>query len=146
MITALEFRVVGRKIHCVRFRAQSAKRGHGKVVASFRADADDIPDGVVAALTLKEVEQLTDWFGAWRGLREKALLADARLVAGGWVLDDLAQAVRDHDGLTGEQAAVLWVGLTQVAKALRKAGFAKPKRTPRVATVAGQLDLLDDLP
>ena len=83
MITVLEFRVVGRKIHCVRFRAQSSKIGQGKVVASFRADVDEIPDGVISALSSKEVEQLYAWFEAWRGLRERTLLSDARLAAGG---------------------------------------------------------------
>ena len=145
MITVLEFRVVGRKIHCVRFRAQSSKVGQGKVVASFRADVDEIPDGVISALSSKEVAQLYAWFEAWRGLREKTLLSDARLVAGGWMLEDLARAVGDPSGLTSDQADLLWMGLTRVAKALRKAGFAKPRRVPPVGKVAGQLDLLDEL-
>ena len=145
MITVLEFRVVGKKIHCVRFRARAAKLGQGKVAASFLADADEIPDGVVAALSQNEYEQLAAWFESWRGIREKLALSQARLAAGSWMLEDLARALSDTDGLTAEQADLLWMGLTRVAKALRKAGFAKPKRVPAVAKVAGQLDLLDDL-
>lgn len=145
MITVLEFRIVGKKIHCVRFRAQKAKPGHGKVVASFLADADEIPDGVVSALSQNEYEQLSAWFEAWRGVREKSHLSAARVTAGAWSLEELALAVEDCAGMTSDQADRLWMGLTRVAKALRKAGFAKPKRVPSEAKVAGQLDLLDGL-
>ena len=145
LLTVLEFRVVGRKIHCVRFKARSPKGGTGKVVASFLVDAEEIPDGVVSALSSKEYAQLVTWFEVWRELREKALLSDARLAAAGWMLDDLARAVGDHGAMTGVQADLLWMGLTRVAKALRKAGFSKPKRVPVAAVVPGQLDLLDEL-
>jgi hypothetical protein len=144
LVTALELRVVGKKIHCVRFKAQAAKLGQGKTVASFRADVEEIPDGVVSALSSKEYKQLEAWFEVWRGLREKALLSEARIAAGGWVLEDLARAVEDHGGLTGKQADALWMGVTRVAKALRKAGFPKPKRAARAQKIPGQLDLLDE--
>ena len=54
MITVLEFSVVGRKIHCVQFKAEPARRGQGKIVASFLADGDERPDGVVSAFSSKE--------------------------------------------------------------------------------------------
>ena len=81
----------------------------------------------MSALSLKKVEHLSLWFDAGRGLREKTLLADVRLAAGGWLLADLARAVCDRGGLAGEQADLLWVGLIRMAK------------------VMGQLDLFDEL-
>ena len=72
-----------------------------------------------------------------------------RASIGGQTLADLADAIRAAGTLTDDQAAAVWRGLADVAKALRKAGHPKPKPKPkrqRPAPVAlpGQADLLAD--
>jgi hypothetical protein len=46
------------------------------------------------------------------------------------------------EAMTDAEAALTWRALTDVAKALRKAGHPKPKRERLAPVVSGQADLL----
>lgn len=90
------------------------------------------------------------WFDARQSAKAERM-NQYRASIGGQTLADLADAIRAAGTLTDDQAAAVWRGLADVAKALRKAGHPKPKRerpapAPAPAPVAlpGQADLLAD--
>ena len=70
-------------------------------------------------------------------------MKQSRAGIGEQMLADLAQAIRVDERLSADQAAGVWRGLADVAKALRKAGHSKPKRERQAsAGLSGQGDLL----
>ena len=74
---------------------------------------------------------------------KRAEMKQSRAGIGEQMLADLAQAIRVDERLNADQAAAVWRGLADVAKALRKAGHSKPKRERQAPTVlSGQGDLL----
>lgn len=139
----MQFREQGKKIQCIRSSYDpAAKRSHQKVVAAFDRYSDKVPSDDVIDLTEEEQQELAVWFGQRQASRV-ASRSQYRVRSGGQTLDDLAQAISAAESLTAEQAAAVWHGLAEVAKALRKVGHSKPKRE-RSAPVAlpGQADLL----
>ena len=145
MANVMAFRVQGKTVRCVRFTHGARRPGRGILVASFEAAADEIPGAVASVLAGDELEQLQAWFQGWQKTRDAGLLAEACLASGGWLLEDLARLVNDAQRVDAKQGDALWEGVTALAKALRKAGVAKPQRIVAAAKGAGQLDLLDDL-
>jgi hypothetical protein len=139
----MQFREQGKKIQCIRSSYDpAAKRSHQKVVAAFDRYADKMPSADVADLTEEERQELAAWFGQRQASRA-ASMSQYRARSGGQTLDDLAQAISAAESLTAEQAAAVWHGLADVAKALRKAGHPKPKRErPAPVVLSGQADLL----
>ena len=138
----MQFREQGKKIQCIRSAYDPAsKRSHQKVVAAFDRYADKIPSANVADLTEAERRELAVWFGQRQASRA-ASMSQYRARSGGQALDDLAQAINSAESMTAEQAAAVWHGLAEVAKALRKAGHPKPKRERPASVVSGQADLL----
>lgn len=138
----MQFREQGKKIQCIRSSYDpAAKRSHQKVVAAFDRYADKMPSADVADLTEEERQELAAWFGQRQASRA-ASMSQYRARSGGQALDDLAKAISAADSMTAEQAAAVWHGLAEVAKALRKAGHPKPKRERPASVVAGQADLL----
>jgi len=51
-------------------------------------------------------------------------------------LDNLAKAISTAEAISAEQAAAVWHGLADVAKALRKAGHPKRERPVSVVMLA----------
>lgn len=139
----MQFREQGKKIQCIRSNYDpAAKRSHQKVVAAFDRYADKMPSADVADLTEEERQELAVWFGQRQTIRT-ASMSQYRARSGGQTLDDLAKAISAAENLTAEQAAAVWHGLADVAKALRKAGHPKPKRErPAPVVLSGQADLL----
>lgn len=138
----MQFREQGKKIQCIRSSYDpTSKRSHQKVVATFDRYADKIPSADVADLTEAERQELAVWFGQRQASRA-ASMSQYRARSGGQALDDLAQAINAAESMTAEQAAAVWHGLAEVAKALRKAGHPKPKRERPASVVSGQADLL----
>lgn len=139
----MQFREQGKKIQCIRSTYDPAsKRSHQKVVAAFDRWADKLPSVEVADLTDAERQELAVWFGQRQTIRT-ASMSQHRARSGGQALDDLAQAISAAESMTAEQAAAVWHGLADVAKALRKAGHPKPKRErPAPVALTGQADLL----
>ncbi len=141
----MQFREQGKKIQCIRSTYDPAsKRSHQKVVASFNRWVDSLPSAVLEVLTEAERAELVAWFDA-RQAKARASRQQWRVGDAPRTLADLAEAIRAADTLTAEHAAKIWAGLADVAKALRKAGYPKPKRE-RSAPVAlpSQADLLAD--
>lgn len=138
----MQFREQGKKIQCIRSSYDpAAKRSHQKVVAAFDRYTDKIPSVDVADLTEEERQELAVWFGQRQASRA-ASMSQYRARSGGQTLGDLAQAINAAKSMTAEQAAAVWHGLAEVAKALRKAGHPKPKRERPASVVSGQADLL----
>ena len=78
-----------------------------------------------------------------QGIAKAERMNQYRASIGGQTLADLADAIRAAGTLTDDQAAAVWRGLADVAKALRKTGHPKPKRErPAPVALPGQADLL----
>ena len=142
----MQFREQGKKIQCIRSTYDPAsKRSHQKVVGAFDRWSDKLPSAGLEELTDAERQELAAWFDARQSAKAERM-NQYRASIGGLTLADLADAIRAAGTLTDAQAAAVWHGLADVAKALRKAGHPKPKRE-RSARVAqpGQADLLADI-
>lgn len=143
----MQFREQGKKIQCIRSTYDPAsKRSHQKVVGKFDRWADKLPSAGLEELTDAERQELAAWFDARQSAKAERM-NQYRASIGGQTLADLADAIRAAGSLTDDQAAAVWRGLADVAKALRKAGHPKPKpKRERPAPVAlpGQADLLAD--
>ena len=139
----MQFREQGKKIQCIRSTYDPAsKRSHQKVVASFDRWAVELPP--LPELTDAERVEASEWFAARQAAKAERM-NQYRASVGGLTLADLADAIRAGGALTDDQAAAVWRGLADVAKALRKAGHPKPKRQrPAPVALPGQADLLAD--
>lgn len=139
----MQFREQGKKIQCIRSTYDPAsKRSHQKVVASFDRWAVELPP--LPELTDAERVEASEWFAARQAAKAERM-NQYRASIGGQTLADLADAIRAGGTLTDDQAAAVWRGLADVAKALRKAGHPKPKRQrPAPVALPGQADLLAD--
>lgn len=127
----MQFREQGKKIQCIRSTYDPAsKRSHQKVVAAFDRWADKMPSAEVADLTDAERQDLVAWFEARQSAKAERM-NHYRASSAGLTLDDMAKAISTAENLTDNQAAAVWQGLADVAKALRKAGHPKPKRAQR---------------
>ena len=142
----MQFREQGKKIQCIRSTYDPAsKRSHQKVVGAFDRWADKLPSAGLEELTDAERQELAAWFDARQSAKAERM-NQYRVSIGGQTLADLADAIRVSAAtLTDDQAAAVWRGLADVAKALRKAGRPKPKRErPAPVALPGQADLLAD--
>ncbi len=141
----MQFREQGKKIQCIRSTYDPAtKRSHQAVIASFDRWADKLPSDELEGLTDAERQELAGWFASHRAQKIGRLNA-YKARTGGETLTDLADAIRSAGTLTDEQAAALWCGLDAVAKALKKAGHPRPKRSdsaPAPEVHPGQVELL----
>lgn len=141
----MQFREQGKKIQCIRSTYDPAsKRSHQKVVSAFDRWADKLPSAGLEELTDAERRELTAWFDARQSAKAERV-SQYRASIGGQTLADLADAIWAAGTLTDDQAAAVWRGLADVAKALRKAGHPKPKRERSALTaLPGQTDLLTE--
>lgn len=143
----MQFRIQGHKIQCIRSTYDSEiKRSRQKVVASFDRWADKIPSDGLDDFTPEEHEELKVWWANRQSEKE----ASFNRVYVRSSTSDMARMVRSistEDGaseLTEELASSLWEQITELQKALRKAGFPRPKasKAKPAAKAAGQGDLL----
>lgn len=138
----MQFREQGKKIQCIRSTYDPAiKRSYQKLVASFDRWADKLPAVELTDLTDAEQRELATWFEARQSVKSERM-NQYRASIGGQTLGELAEAIRSANSMTDEQAAAVWRGLADVAKALRKAGHPKPQRERSASVVSGQADLL----
>lgn len=142
----MQFREQGKKIQCIRSAYDPAsKRSHQKVVVAFDRWADKLESVDLTELTEGERQELAAWFGARQAVKAQSTNR-WRAQGGGRTLADLAESIRAAESLTDDQAAAIWQGLADVAKAMRKAGHPKPQRERTAPVVAaGQADLLADV-
>ncbi|UIE45328.1 hypothetical protein FICKIIDM_04479 (plasmid) [Xanthomonas citri pv. punicae] len=122
-------RAEGRKIQCIRTVYDKAiGRGRQVVVATLpRWSTSLMPseDGL-AKLTEAEREQLAAFLDQRRADAEESNSRYTAMSAASW-LATLAKSIKDGQQLRPEQADAIWQGMGEVAKSLRKAGYAKPK-------------------
>lgn len=129
----MQFREQGKKVQCIRSSYdQASKRSHQKVIATFDRQADKISSECLSLLTAVEQQELNKWFAA-RQLVTAEKKIKAQACSGAQTLADLAKAIT-AERLTAEQASDIWRGLAAVAKSLRKAGHAQPKRRASTAS------------
>ncbi|EHL84372.1 TPA: hypothetical protein ACUB60_005307 [Klebsiella variicola] len=84
-------------------------------------------DGL-AQLTDAEREQLEAFLAQRRADAEESNSRYTAMSASSW-LATLAKSLKEGQQLRPEQAEAIWQGMGEVAKSLRKAGYAKPKAT-----------------
>lgn len=130
----MQFREQGRKIQCLRsVYSPEDKRCHQKLVASFDRHIIEAPKAAVAALTEAEQQALATWLAA-RKARYAASTSHFHVRHGGKTLAELVEAIRLVSDPPAEEAAAIWKGLAEVAKALRMVGRPKPKPNARKGT------------
>lgn len=103
-----------------------------KVVATLPRYTQTLPASGLDELTEKERQTLDAWLGA---KREQAQTSNRRYMAGNassWLAGVSAAITAGEADMTPEKALAIWKGLSDVAKALKKAGHPKPKATPRL--------------
>jgi hypothetical protein len=139
----MQFREQGKKIQCIRSAYDPAsKRSHQKVVAAFERWADKVPSVEVADLTDAERQELAAWFEARQSVKAERM-NQYRVMSAASTLAQLGESIKaTGEAMTDAEAALTWRALTDVAKALRKAGHPKPKRERLAPVVSGQADLL----
>ncbi|EEN1859683.1 hypothetical protein ACM76A_30105 [Pseudomonas aeruginosa] len=130
----MQIREQGRKIQCIRTVYDKAiGRGRQVVVATLpRWSTSLMPseDGL-AKLTEAEREQLEAFLAQRRADAEESNSRYTAMSASSW-LATLAKSIKEGQQLRPEQAEAIWQGMGEVAKSLRKAGYAKPKATRKV--------------
>lgn len=139
----MQFREQGKKIQCIRSAYDPAtKRSHQKMVAAFDRYADKLPSVDLVALTDSEHKELAAWFEARQSLKAERM-NQYRVMSAASTLAELARSVKATGAaMTDSEAAATWSALSDVVKALRKAGHPKPKRERAAVVAPGQADLL----
>lgn len=139
----MQFREQGKKIQCIRSAYDPAsKRSHQKVIAAFERWADKVPSVEVADLTDAERQELATWFEARQSVKAERM-NQYRVTSAASTLVQLGESIKATGAaMTDAEAALTWRALTDVAKALRKAGHPKPKRERLAPVASGQADLL----
>ena len=144
----MQIRVQGRKIQCIRtVYDKEIRRGRQTLVASISRFAKALPSSGLEKLTDAERQSLDEWLAHRRTESEKTHQYIVLQCAEGH-LAELARSIEngDENELTCAQAEAIWHGMSVVAKALRKAGYAKPKAARAVGgsvngSVCQQVDL-----
>lgn len=138
----MQFREQGKKIQCIRSTYDPiSKRSHQKVVATFGRYADKIP---TVDLTDSERQELSVWFEARQSVKTEQM-NQYRVMGAAYSLAELGKSIQAMGAaMTDREAAATWLALSEVAKALRKAGHAKPKHERSVSMLPKQVDLLTE--
>ncbi len=143
----MQIREQGRKIQCIRTIYEMAKgRGRQVVVASIPRWSGSSPsEDDLAKLTEVEREQLAVFLDKRRAELDASNSRYTAMSAASW-LPTLAKSIGEGHQLTPEQAGAIWQGMAEVAKSLRKAGYAKPKATRKAKPQQPKLSLVDAEP
>ena len=128
----MQFREKGKKILCIRTEYRpEAKRTVGVTIASFDKYESVAPDEVRQKLRDDEALQLNDWLNeraknqSVDGLKSSlsTVAFSARRASKALTVEGV------KDGLSIEDADEIWGAISELSKALRKAGFKKPAST-----------------
>lgn len=128
----MQFRVQARKLQCIRSTYDpAAKRSHQRVVLSLARWTDKLPsDDTLKDLTDEERQELADWIAA-RAAENAEASARSVIYSGERPLLNLVAALQAGKTVEPDVATRLWEGMGALAKALRKAGHPKPRKTPQ---------------
>jgi hypothetical protein len=143
----MQIREKGKKILCIRTEYKpDLKRTIGVTVASQNIGLSTVSEEVRQQLTKEEVDQLEKWLSSRTesqsvdGAKSSLSVAhySVRRIANSMTVDGAI------DSLTTENADLLWIALGDLQKALKKAGFPKPKPASKEVAqddTTGQLPL-----
>lgn len=135
----MQIREKGKKLLCIRTEYDpTKKRTFGKTVASQDKYMSTVSDEVCRHLTDAEVDQLKKWLSERKEKQSVDMLKtslstfkySARRAADALSVDEL------KDGLSSDEADEIWLALEKMSKAMRKAGFKKPKPDAKAPTRA----------
>lgn len=143
----MQIREKGKKILCIRTEYKpELKRTVGVTVASFDKWLSTAPESVCQQLTKEEVDQLSKWLSE-RTENQSVDSLKGSLSTVSFSAGRAAKALSVESlvsGLSTEEADKIWLSLGELSKALRKAGFKKPKQTEKKSvgdSQTGQLPL-----
>lgn len=143
----MQIREKGKKILCIRTEYKpDLKRTIGVTVASQNIGLSTVSDEVRQQLSKEEVDQLEKWLSSRTekqsvdGASDSLSIAhiSVRRIANSLSVDGAKSS------LSSENADLLWIAMGDLQKALKKAGFPKPKPVPKEAVQddkTGQLPL-----
>lgn len=133
----MQIREKGRKVLCIRTEyVPEKKRTYGRTVASQESYLSTVSEEVRRLLSDEEVDELEKWLSDREERRSveslKLSLSHVRhtvsRAADALSVDELKES------LSSEQADEIWLALDKMSKAMRKAGFKKPKPEPKKPT------------
>lgn len=141
----MQFRIQGQRIQCIRSVYDTeTKRCKQHLIVSFPKWSDKIPADDLTDLTSEEHEELKAW---WANREAENKASSSRVYVRSSV-SDMARIVRSistEDGagqLTEDLSSNLWEQITELQKALRKAGYPRPRATKKTSVPKEQGDLL----
>lgn len=138
----MQIREKGKKVLLIKTEYDSSKkRTFGKTVASQNIGLSTVSkeirqlseDESVDTITKKDVDQLRTWL-AEREYNQEVNSLKLHLSTFDHSANKAAEALsveRLKDGLSKEKADEIWLALDRMSKAMRKAGFKKPKPEPK---------------
>lgn len=127
----MQIREQGRLIQCIRSTYDKDKgRSFQKVVATLKRWHSEVPTEGMDGLTDEEKQELAAWLAERQAKSQATDRAYAVSGASG-SLDRIVQALAAGVEPSSAQAVAIWKGLTDLGKALRKAGHPKPKPAPK---------------
>lgn len=146
----MQFREKGQKILCIRTEyLPEKKRTVGRTIASIDRRNPRLSTAEMGKLTADEINQFKAWLETLTAERNREDLEDA--LKGFAVHADKAARALALDSpliLTEAQAAAAWESIAAMQKALKKAGYPRPKQTasgsaqkPSLGNQTGQLQL-----
>lgn len=132
----MQIREQGKRILCLRTAYKpEKKRTQAYQVASFPNYSRTIPDDVLALLNDAEIKKLKEWM---QDRQDKGVLAiqliQARFI--GKTITEVAESLSVESvskTFTAQMANDFWAAMDVAAKALKKAGFPKPKKSKKPA-------------
>lgn len=123
----MQIREQGRKIQCIRtVYDKTIKRGRQTVVATFPRHIEDMPTTGLDVLTEAERIELEEWLTQRREATQRKNEVYMINSAEHW-LGVITSAIRNGNEISPKQAEIIWNGIGEIGKALRKAGHSKPK-------------------
>lgn len=129
----MQIREKGKKILCIRTKYDGdKKRTFGVTVASQDIGLSTVSEEVRQQITSEEVDQLEKWLSERTEKRSVAGATTSLSIAHILVcqMTDALSVESAKNSLSTEKANKLWIALGDLQKALKKAGFSKPKPAP----------------
>jgi hypothetical protein len=141
----MQIRETGDRITLIRVAPDPTGRyKRQEVIGTFRRDGNSVPKNLLANLTADERLRLKQWLTVDASRQSLAAHRETFSKVGSQI-DALVAALDEAaEFLNPTEADALWQRLAQVSRALKRAGFEKPKRaTKPISASPKQIDLLD---
>lgn len=143
----MQIREKGKKVLCIRTKYNpDKKRTFGFTVASQDIGLSTVSEEVRQQITPEEIDQLEKWLSE-RSENQSVEYLKLSLSTTSYTVSRAAEALSVESlvsGLSTDEADKIWLSISELSKALRKAGFKKPGQTKKQSaqkTQNGQLTL-----